>query len=58
MTNERRRELNIGRTKDLFDNGYSVVEIGKMLGLNESTVRSYKEVIDKAELNKSKEMGS
>ena len=58
MTNERKRELNIGITKDLFDNGHSVVEIAKILGLNESTVRSYKEVIDKAELNKSKEMGS
>lgn len=58
MTNERKRELNIGRTKDLFDKGHSVAEITKILGLNESTVRSYKEVIDKAELNKSKEMGS
>lgn len=54
MTNERKRELNIGRAKDLFDKGHSVAEICVMLNLNESTVRSYKEVIDKAELNRRK----
>lgn len=58
MTRDRKLELNIGRTKDLFDKGHSVKEICEMLNLPESTVRSYKEVIDKAELNKSKEMGS
>lgn len=58
MTRDRKLELNIGRVKDLLDKGHSVAKICAALGMNESTVRSYKEVIEKAELNKSKEMGS
>lgn len=54
MTRDRKLELNIGKVKDLLYNGYGIVEICKKLDLPESKVRSYKEVIDKAELNKSK----
>ena len=54
MTRDRKLELNIGRTKDLLDKDYSIKEICETLGLAESTVRSYKEIINKAELNKIK----
>ena len=52
MTRNRKLELAIGKTKRMFEVGYSVTEIAAALDLPESTVRSYKEIIDKAELNR------
>ena len=51
-TNKSKLELNVGRVKKMSDDGMTVVEIAKKLGLNESTVRSYKAIIDKAEENR------
>jgi DNA-binding NarL/FixJ family response regulator len=45
------REMQIGRTKRMLDDGYSVTEIAEKLKVDESTVRSYKEVIERAEKN-------
>ena len=55
MTRDRKLELNIGRTKDLLDKGFTISEICETLELPESAVRRYKDIIDKAELNRRKE---
>lgn len=47
----KRRQLLVGRTKKSFDEGKNVSEIMAELGISESTVRSIKETIDKAEEN-------
>jgi DNA-binding NarL/FixJ family response regulator len=38
--------------KKMSNDGMTVTEIAEKLGLNESTVRSYKAIIDKAEENR------
>lgn len=55
--NKRKLELNVGRAKAMFENGMTVMEIAEKLGLKESTVRSYKEIIDKAEANREMKEG-
>lgn len=47
-----KRELLVGRTKKMLDDGMTVTEIAKKLNIPESTVRSCKEIIDKAEANR------
>jgi DNA-binding NarL/FixJ family response regulator len=49
-----KRQMMVGRTKRLFDEGCSVKEICEELKLSESTVRSIKHTIDEAEKNKNK----
>lgn len=51
-TDKRKLELNVGRVKKMSNDGMTVTEIAEKLGLNESTVRSYKAIIDKAEENR------
>lgn len=48
---ERKKAMLIGQTKDLRDKGFSAVEIARELGLCESTVRAYMNVIHQAESN-------
>ena len=49
--NLRKRQLQIGMTKDLMNEGLSTTEIAVKLGISESTVRSYKNVIEQARTN-------
>lgn len=49
--NLRKRQLQIGMTKDLMDKGLSTTEIATKLGISESTVRSHKNVIEQARAN-------
>ena len=59
MTNKNNRmALQVGRVKAMSENGYTNKEISETLGISESTVRSYKDTIDRAEKNKSAMKGS
>ena len=51
------REMQVGRTKLMSEAGYSVAEIAEELKIDESTVRGYMAVIEKAERNKSELQG-
>jgi transposase len=47
--------LSVGRTKIMFEEGYTASEIAKKLGVGEATVRYWKDqIIDKAETNENK----
>ena len=46
------RQMRIGRTKLLLEEGYSTEQIAKKLCVNESTVRAYAEIIEQAEKNR------
>lgn len=45
----KRLKVEVGRTKRLLKEGYSIGEIAKKLNLPEASVRQYKEWIEKAE---------
>ena len=49
--NLRKRQWQIGMTKDLMNEGLSTTEIAVKLGISESTVREYKNVIEQAKTN-------
>lgn len=42
--------LNIGKTKSLLEDGYSITDIAIKLGKNESTIRSYVSMIEEADV--------
>lgn len=50
MENARDKKLatRVGQTRKLMDAGYTVSEIAEKLKLPESTIRSYKHIIDTA----------
>lgn len=50
----KRLEVEVGRVKRLLVGEYSIEEIAEKLNLPESTVRQYKEWIEKAEENRKK----
>lgn len=52
--NAKKLEVYVGRTKRLLKEGYSIEEIASKLKVGISTVRQYKEWIDKAEENRKK----
>lgn len=49
--NLRKRQMQIGQTKRLMEEGFNTVEIAAKLGISESTVRSHMNVIEQARAN-------
>ena len=52
--NEKKRQLAVGMAKRFFDEGKTVKEVADLMCLSESSVRSLKSTIDKAEENRLK----
>ena len=55
LAKDERRALNVARAKSLKEDGLGETEIGRQLGVNESTVRSWLNADSEARMNKSKE---
>lgn len=55
LTKDERRMLNVARAKSLKKDGMGDSEIGRQLGVNESTVRSWLNAESEARMNKAKE---
>ena len=51
---ETKLQVCVGRTKRMLEGGYTIPEIANALGLNEDTVRAFKNAIDQAEQNRNK----
>lgn len=52
--NEKKRQLAVDMAKRFFDEGKTVKEVADLMCLSESSVRSLKSTIDKAEENRLK----
>ena len=55
LAKDERRMLNVARAKSLKEDGLGDTEIGRKLGVNESTVRSWLNAESEARMNKAKE---
>lgn len=54
-TGLRKRQIMIGKARELYNQGYTTTEIAEKMNLSESTVRSIKNTIDNAVANGYKE---
>lgn len=55
LAKQERRALNVARAKSLKEDGLNDSEIGRQMGVNESTVRSWLNAESEARMNKAKE---
>ena len=55
LAKDERRMLNVARAKSLTQDGLGATEIGKIMGVNESTVRSWLDEKSESRMNKAKE---
>lgn len=55
IAKDERRMLNVARAKSLTQDGLGATEIGKIMGVNESTVRSWLDEKSESRMNKAKE---
>ena len=55
LAKDERRMLNVARAKSLTEDGLSPTEIGKQMGVNESTVRSWLNAESEARMKKARE---
>jgi predicted transcriptional regulator len=55
IAKDERRSLNVARAKSLKEDGLGETEIGRMMGVNESTVRSWLNAESEARMNRAKE---